>query len=325
MDIVCALRTFLRVAETGSFSAAAIDLRLTQPAVSRQISALETHFDTRLLHRSTTALALTAEGERMIPMARKVIEAVEALGESAGPAGGASGKVRLSLPAPLGLYMSDRLAPLLDRHPELSVELLFREEPSDLVEEGIDFEVRLGPVTDCSLVCRRIGWTTAFLVAAPAYLEKRSLPRTLEDLSHHDCISYSRGGDGRSWLFSNGADEVAVRIAPRIVVNNAVAVHRAALAGAGIAILSHILAIPDIEAGRLVNLMPGYPPARLPINLIYTSRRNMPLRVRTIIDYLVAVMREDPLMSSSSIPATALTDFCDDSERASIHNAYMGN
>lgn len=302
MDIVCALRTFLRVVETGSFSAAAVDLKLTQPAVSRQVSALETHLDTRLLHRSTTALALTSEGERMSPMALRIIEAVEALGETAGPAGTVSGKVRLSLPAPLGLYMSDRLASLLDRHPELSVELLFREEPSDLVGEGIDLEVRLGPVADSGLICRRIGWTTAFLVAAPAYLEKRSMPRTLDDLGRHDCICYRRGGDGRSWLFSNGADEVSTRITPRLVVNNAVAVHRAALAGSGIAILSHILAVPDIEAGRLVNLVPDFPPARLPISLVYPSRRNMPLRVRTVIDYLVAAMREDPLMSSSSEP-----------------------
>jgi DNA-binding transcriptional LysR family regulator len=300
MDIVCALRTFLRVAEAGSFSAAAIDLKLTQPAVSRQVSALEAQLDTRLLHRSTTALALTSEGERMIPMALRVIEAVEALGESAGSEGTASGKVRLSLPAPLGLYMSDRFATLLDRHPELSVELLFREEPSDLIGEGIDLEVRLGSVADSSLICRRIGWTTAFLVASPSYLEKRSMPRTLEDLSRHDCICYSRGGSGRSWQFSNGADEVAVRIAPRLVVDNAVAVHRAVLAGAGIAILTHILAAPDIGAGRLINLVPDFPLARLPINLVYSSRRNMPLRVRTIIEYLVAAMREDRFMASSS-------------------------
>jgi DNA-binding transcriptional LysR family regulator len=298
MDIVCALRSFLRVAEAGSFSAAAIDLNLTQPAVSRQVSALEAHLDTRLLHRSTTALALTAEGERMIPMARKVIDAVEALAESSGSAEAASGKVRLSLPAPLGLYLSDRLAALLERHPELSVELLFRDEPSDLVEEGIDLEVRLGLIGDSSLVCRRIGWTTAFLVAAPAYLEKRGPPRTPGDLGRHDCICYRRGGDGRSWHFSDGAGEVGVRIAPRLIVNNAVAVHRAALAGVGIAVLSHILAAPDIQAGRLVNLMPDFPPTRLPINLIYTSRRNLPFRVRTVIDYLAAAMREDPFMAS---------------------------
>jgi len=134
MDVVSALRTFLRVAQTRSFSAAAIDLNLTQPAVSRQVSALEAHLKTRLLHRTTSALALTAEGEQMLPMALRVVEAVEALSEASGAEGATvSGKVRLSLPAPLGLSISDRLARLLDDHPSLAVELILREEASDLV------------------------------------------------------------------------------------------------------------------------------------------------------------------------------------------------
>ncbi|OCP05808.1 MULTISPECIES: LysR family transcriptional regulator [unclassified Ensifer] len=301
MDIVSALRAFVRVAETGSFSAAAVDLNLTQPAVSRQVSALEEHLNTRLLHRTTNALALTAEGEHMIPVALRVIEAVDALNEaSCTEPAMATGRVRLTLPAPLGLYVSDRLAAFLEQHPGLSVDLIFREEPSDLVGEGIDLEVRLGPVSDSSLVCRRIGWTTAFLVAAPNYLERRAAPETPGDVSSHECICYSRAGDERQWAFSDGADDVFVRIAPRLVANNAVAVHRAALAGSGLAILSHILACPDIEAGRLVNVMPEFPPARLPISIVYPSRRNMPLRVRTVLDFLVQAVREDPLMASAS-------------------------
>ncbi|MCK3777070.1 LysR family transcriptional regulator [Ensifer sesbaniae] len=301
MDIVSALRAFLRVAETGSFSAAALDLNLTQPAVSRQVSALEEHLNTRLLHRTTSALALTAEGEHMIPMALRVVEAVDALNEaSCAETAMVSGRVRLTLPAPLGLYVSDRLAAFLERHPGLSVELTFREEPSDLVGEGIDLEVRLGPVSDSSLMCRRIGWTTAFLVAAPGYLDGRSAPKTPDEIGGHECICYSRAGDGRSWTFSDGSDDIFVRIAPRLVANNAVAVHRAVLAGGGLAVLSHILACPDIEAGRLVNVMPDFPPARLPISVVYPSRRNMPLRVRTVLDFLVQVVREDPLMASAS-------------------------
>lgn len=302
MDIVSALRTFLRVAETGSFSAAAIDLGLTQPAVSRQVSALEAHFNARLLHRSTNALALTAEGEQMIPMALKVIEAVEAIGESAGATGLAvSGKVRLSLPAPLGLYVSDRLPGLLQLHPALSVELVFREEVSDLVGEAIDIEVRLGDIDDRGLICRRIGWTTAFLVAAPAYLERRGAPSTPEQVPGHDCICYNRAGERRSWFFSNGAEEVSVRVAPRLIANNAVAVHRAVLAGGGLAILSHILAGPDLDAGRLVEVMADFPPVRLPINVVYASRRNLPLRVRTVLDFLAEAVREDAFMSPSSL------------------------
>jgi DNA-binding transcriptional LysR family regulator len=229
-----------------------------------------------------------------------VIEAVDALNEAnCGEAATATGRVRLTLPAPLGLYVSDRLAELLGRHPGLSVEMLFREDPSDLVGEGIDLEVRLGPVSDSGLMCRRIGWTTAFLVAAPSYLEQRAAPKALDDIGDHECICYSRAGDGRLWTFSDGSDDVFVRIAPRLVANNAVAVHRAVLAGNGLAILSHILACPDIEAGRLVNVMPEFPPARLPISVVYPSRRNLPLRVRTVLDFLVQVVREDPLMTSS--------------------------
>ncbi|EJL51915.1 transcriptional regulator [Rhizobium sp. CF122] len=299
MDIVSALRAFLRVAETGSFSAAAIDLDLTQPAVSRQVSALEGHLNTRLLHRSTNALALTVEGEQVIAMALRVVEAVDALNEaSCVETAIASGRVRLTLPAPLGLYVSERLAGLLGRHPGLSVELIFREEPSDLIGDGIDLEVRLGAVSDSSLMCRRIGWTTAFLVAAPCYLEQHGMPNTPDEISGHECICYSRAGDGRSWTFSDGSDEISVRIAPRLIANNAVAVHRAVLAGGGLAVLSHLLACDDIEAGRLVKLMPEFPPARLPIHVVYPTRKNLPLRVRTVLDFLAQAVREDPFMGS---------------------------
>ena len=299
MDVVSALRTFLRVAQTKSFSAAAIDLNLTQPAVSRQVSALESHLKTRLLHRTTSALALTAEGEQMLPMALRVIEAVEALGQaSSAEAAAVSGKVRLSLPTPLGFFISDRLARLLERHPALQVELLLRDEPSDLVANAIDLEVRLGPVGDSSLMCRRIGWTTAYLVASPDYLERRGIPQAPQDIPGHSCICYSRAGDGRSWSFREGADAVVLRIEPRLVASNSMAIHRAALGGAGLAVLSHILVEPDIEAGRLVKLMPDFPPTRLPINVVYPSRRNMPLRVATVLDFLVHAVRSDASMAA---------------------------
>jgi len=299
MDVVSALRTFLRVAQTKSFSAAALDLDLTQPAVSRQVSALEAHLNTRLLHRTTNALALTAEGEQMLPMALRVMEAVEALRQASG-ADGATGRVRLSLPAPLGLFIGDRLPKLLESHSALTVELILREEPSDLVADAIDLEVRLGPVGDSGLMCRRIGWTTAYLVASPDYLERRGIPQAPQDIPGHACICYSRAGDGRSWSFREGADEVVLRIEPRLVASNSMAVHRAALAGAGLAVLSHILVGPDIEAGRLVKLMPDFPPTRLPINVVYPSRRNIPLRVATVLDFLVHAVRSDASMAASA-------------------------
>ncbi|QRM53226.1 LysR family transcriptional regulator [Sinorhizobium sp. BG8] len=301
MDLVSALQTFIRVSETGSFSAAADERHMTQPAISRQISALEQHFNTRLLHRTTSGVALTLEGERVIPLAMRILEAVDELGDTVGCDGThASGKVRISLPAPLGLSLSDRLGDLLRQHPGLAVELVTTETSSNLVEAGFDLEVRLGPVSDSNLIGRRLGWTTAFLVASPDYLARHPAPRTLADIAAHHCISHCRGGDGRTWLFSDGSEDVAVRIVPRLQANNAVMVHRAAIAGAGLAVLSHILAVPDIAAGRLVSLLPEFPPARLPIHVVYPSRRNLPLRVRAVLDFLTELVREDPAMSAAS-------------------------
>ncbi|MEB2847975.1 LysR family transcriptional regulator [Rhizobiales bacterium RZME27] len=301
MDVVAALRTFLRVAETGSFSSAALDLGLTQPAVSRQISSLEAHYSTRLLHRSTNGLSLTVEGEQMIPMARKVIDAMEALGDTtAAESVTTSGRVRMSLPAPLGLHISERLPALLKRHPRLTIETVFREEPSDLVGEGIDIEVRLGDVSDSSLICRRLGWTTAFLVASPGYVCERGMPSGPDEIAQHDCICYGRGGETRAWMFVDGADQVRAAIAPRMVFNNATAVYRATIAGGGLAILSHILVAEDIASGRLINVLPYLPPARLPITAVYASRRNLPLRVRMVLDFLADAVKEDPLMTGAA-------------------------
>lgn len=304
MDVVSALRTFLRVAETGSFSAAALDLGLSQPAVSRQVSSLEEHYSTRLFHRSTSALSLTVEGEQMISMAQKVIDAVEALGETASADGAmASGKVRISLPAALGLYISDRLPAFLVSFPGLSVDIVFCEQSSDLVGEGIDLEVRLGEVSDSSLICRRIGWTTAFLVAAPNYIQRRGMPSHLLEIPDHDCICYNRGGEARCWNFLNGANIERVKVSPRMIFNNPGAAHRAVLAGGGLAVLSHILAHDDIAAGRLVKVMPALPSVRLPITVVYASRRNLPLRVRALLDFLVDVVGQDALMGTTEAAA----------------------
>jgi DNA-binding transcriptional LysR family regulator len=196
------------------------------------------------------------------------------------------------------LFIGDRLARLLESHPYLAVELILLEEPSDLVADAIELEVRLGPVGDSSLICRRIGWTTAFLVASPCYLEGRDMPQAPQDIGDHRCICYSRAGDGRSWSFSDGADDVVLRVEPRLVASNSMAVHRATLAGAGLAVLSHILAGPDIEAGRLVKVMPDFPPTRLPINVVYPSRKNMRLRVTSVLDFVIQSVRGDASMAA---------------------------
>jgi DNA-binding transcriptional LysR family regulator len=304
MDLIAALRTFLRVADTGSFSAVAGELGVTQPAISRQLSALEQQLGARLVHRSTHAVTLTEEGRDLILSAQQLIDSAEILQQSVGRCRSKPlGRVRLSVPVPLGIYLSSHISQLLDRCENLSIDLVLRDGVSDLVEEGIDLEVRLGPVADSALISRRIGSTTAFLVAAPQYLQGRTPPAHPRDLQEHECIVYHRWGQDDVWWFSSAEGDISVSVRGRFRANNATAVYRAALDGRGIALVSHILALEDIQKGRLRALMTEYPPRSFPLSLVYASRRNLPLRTRAVIEFLTEVVRADPAMSNLRVSA----------------------
>jgi DNA-binding transcriptional LysR family regulator len=295
VDLIAALRTFLRVAEVGSFSAVAGERGVTQPAVSRQVSALEEHFGTRLVQRSTHAITLTDEGRELVPAAQQLVDSADAMQQQTGrrrtkPVG----LVRLSVPLPLGLYFSGKLDSLLKKHDELSIDLILHDRLRDLIEEGIDLQVCVGEVSDSALISRRIGTTTAFLVASPDYLKGRAVPKEPADLQQHDCIVYHRWGRDDVWWFAGPEGAVSASVRGRFRANNSEAVRRAALNGQGIALLSHLLVADDIGAGRLRVLMPAFPPARFPLTVVYPSRRNLPPRVRAVIKFLSEIVQADP-------------------------------
>ena len=298
MDLIAAFRTFLRVAEIGSFSAVAEARGVTQPAVSRQVSALEEHFGTRLVQRSTHAVTLTCEGRDLLPAAQQLVDSVDALRESMGRRRGKPvGLVRLGVPVALGLYLSSRLGGLLNKHEELSIDLVLRDDIGDMIEEGLDLQVIVGAASDSALISRRVGATTALLVASPQYLKGRPLPEQPSDLRDHDCIVYRRWGRDDVWWFSSGEGNVSVLVHGRFRANNAEAVHRATLDGRGITLLSHLLVADDVRDGRLRSLMPTFRPLRFPLTVIYPSRRNLPPRVRTVIEFLTELIHADPEMT----------------------------
>ena len=299
MDLIAAFRTFLRVAEIGSFSAVAEERGVTQPAVSRQVSALEEHFGTRLVQRSTHAVTLTHEGQDLLLAAQQLVDSTDALRESLGRRRGKPvGRVRLGVPVALGLYLSSQLGGLLNEHEELSIDLVLRDDIADMIEEGLDLQVLVGAANDSALISRRVGATTAFLVAAPQYLKERSLPEQPSDLRDHDCIVYRRWGRRDDvWWFSSAEGNVSVPVRGRFRANNAEAVHRATLDGRGITLLSHLLVADDIRSGRLRSLMPAFRPLRFPLTVVYPSRRNLPPRVRTVIEFLTELLHADPEMT----------------------------
>lgn len=304
MDLISSLSSFIRVAETGSFSAVAAQRGVTQPAISRQVSALEDYLGAQLVQRSTQAVTLTEEGRNLLTAAQDLVDAAEGIKHLTGrglrePVG----SVRVALPVTLGLHLGDRIRALLGRHEGLSIELILRDHAGNVVEEGLDLAVVAGPVEDSSLICRRVGWTSAFVVATPQYLAGRSLPRHPRDLAEHDCLVHRRRGNDDVWWFTDttlpctdGEREIATQVSGRCCSDNESALHRAALSGHGIACLSHLLVMQDIESGRLCRLLPDYPCRRQPLYITYASRRHLPQRTRAVMDFLVALIQEDPHM-----------------------------
>lgn len=297
MDLIRALRSFLRVAETGSFSAVAAEKGMTQPAISRQVSALEERLGTRLVHRTTQSVTLTEEGRQLVGQARELVDEADLLlNWAAQRRGRPVGQVRVAVSVPLGLYLCTHVHRLLDQHPEISVDLVLREHRGNLVEDGLDAEVREGDAADSSLVSRRVGTTSNVLVAAPEYLSSRSMPIHPSDLAEHDCILHQRAASDDLWWFtepgSRNANEISVTVSGRFSSNNALAVHRAALAGNGIACTSALLAERDLKEGRLIRVLPSYPCRPHPIYIVYPSRRHLPLRVRVVIDFIAMLAKD---------------------------------
>ncbi len=300
MDLVAALKSFVRLAETGSFSAVAREAGATQPAISRQVASLEAHLGARLVQRSTRSLRLTEDGQDFLVHARHVLVAVAEAEAAVGRQRSTpAGLVRLGAPTVFGhLYLAPQLGRLLARYPELTIELALSDDVSDLVQQGLDLALRVGEIADGSLVARRVGSFTVAAVAAPDYLAARGEPQRPEDLAGHSCILFTRSVDPNTWRFAgpDGARPVAVE--GRLRVNSIEAAVAAAVAGAGVAMLPTWLIRDELATGALRRILEPFQSPRLPISLVYPSRRFLAPRTRAVIDFLVAEFRLDPAVSA---------------------------
>jgi DNA-binding transcriptional LysR family regulator len=302
MDLIAVLKTFLRVAETGSFSSVAAERGVTQPAISRQVSALEEHLGTRLVQRTTQAVSLTEEGRDLIPKAQELVDAANSMLEVAKHRRGKPvGSVRLAMSVAMATYFSGKIHSLLREHDELSLELVVRDWNGNLIEENLDLEVRMGEIDDESLISRRIGTAMPYIIASPEYLRDKPHPNHPSDLQQHECIVHNRFGNDDVWWFTDADasssardDLLPVTVRGRFSSNSSTAIHRAVLAGQGVAALSYLLVAEDVAAGRLVRLLPNYQFRRRPLYIVYPSRRSLPTRTRVVIDWLIKVLNEDP-------------------------------
>jgi DNA-binding transcriptional LysR family regulator len=293
MDLIGALRYFIRVVETGSFSAVARENLVSQSAVTRQIAQLEQHFRARVFHRTTRRLSLTDDGQILLGHARHLVETADEMEEALGRQSSApTGLVRLGVPVASGLFMAPRLPVLLARHPGLRVELVIRDQVTDMVEERLDLAWRTGNIADEALIVRRIGQFGRAVVAAPAYLERHGAPSVPEDLPGHACLIHGTGQDRDIWRFTGPDGPLTVHVNGTFIANDTAAVLMAARFGHGIAQLPEIQVADDLRAGRLHRLLIDYPSQIVPVHLIYPSRRNLAPRTRVVMEYLVEQAEE---------------------------------
>ena len=292
MDLIGSLRVFGRVAELGSFSAVARELQESHSAVTRQIGNLEEHFGARLFHRNTRGLALTEDGRELLGYARQMLDLTETMESGLGrQRAEPKGLVRVGLPISGGIFVAPRLPQLFGRYPGLSIELVMRDHPFDLIEERLDLAVHLGEVADHSLIARALVTPRLFAVAAPSYLQQRGTPETPADLADHDCILHS-DLDRYGWRFAGPDGPYQVHVSGRLVTNNTAALQLAALGGQGIAMLPDIRVIDDIRSGRLRPVLTGHQAPGVTAHIVYPSRRHLAPRTRVVIDFLLEQAKE---------------------------------
>jgi DNA-binding transcriptional LysR family regulator len=293
MDLLGALGALVRVIEAGSFSAVARERHVSQPSVTRQIELLEQHFGVRLLHRTTRRLSLTDDGEMLVGHARTVLDAVEGMEEALGrQRSSPAGLVRVGIPSTGAVFLATRIPLLLERHPELKVELVARDRFGDLVEERLDLAVCLGELEDSSLRMRQMRVSGMEVVAAPSYLERRGIPSVPEDLANHTCLIRDTGRNSFSWHFTRSGKPFSVRVSGGFVADGSGPVRIAAIAGHGIAMLPDLTVFDDVRTGQLIRLLTEYPSPQVPVHLVYSSRRNLALRTRVVMDFLLEQARE---------------------------------
>src|SRR4029453_13164211 len=289
MDRFLALTVFAKVVEQGSFARAADRLGVSTSAVSRHVAELEAHLGARLLNRTTRRLSLTESGrafhERCIQLLADLEEAEETVTAATVVP---RGTLRLTCSISFGVrHLAPAIADFQARHPQLRFDVELSDRAVDIVDEGIDLAIRIGALGSQSLIARKIGVSQLVCCAAPSYLARRAAPRHPRELTAHACLSYEYAPERNTWRFrdAHGAEH-EVRIAGPVHANNGQMLCALAVAGVGINLEPDFIGAPDVRAGRLVTLLPGYTPPAVNIYAVYPSRRHLSAKVRAFIDFL---------------------------------------
>lgn len=295
MELSSQMLLFARVAESESFSAAARDLGQTPSAVSRQISQLEDRIGVKLLHRRTTGLALTSEGrafhERCAEVASRIADAENfAASMKAEP----QGVLRVAATV---AFAKAQLLPVLpeflDRYPQLQFALELSDRPIDLAQEGVDVAIRFTEQIDSDrVIARKLVANRRVICAAPSYIVRHGMPKTADELVHHNCLQLSTVSRWNDWHLIPGPNQPPVALTGNFSASSADGIYHATLAGLGLARLSLYLIDEDLASGRLIRVLPDYVDDDSDIVALYADKRNLAPKIRAFVDYLIERFRQ---------------------------------
>jgi DNA-binding transcriptional LysR family regulator len=295
MDRLEAMIVFTRVAEMESFTDAARSLRLPKASVSLAVQRLEERLGARLLHRTTRRVRLTQDGAAFYERAKDLLadaDEVESMFRASGES--IAGRIRVDMPTRTArLQVIPALPTFLAAHPGIEVELGCADRPVDLVREGYDCVVRAGTTADTGLVARRIGELQLLNLASPAYLERYGTPRRIEDLARHVVVGWAPvlGSTPAGWEYEDDGEWKELPMRALVTVNNAESYRAACLAGLGLVQIPRQTIDPDLDEGRLVEVMPRRRAQPMPLSILYPHRRQLSRRVRVFMDWLEALLR----------------------------------
>lgn len=280
------LLIFARVAEAHSFTAAAKTLRMPKSTVSRKIAELEARVGAQLIQRTTRKLRLTEVGEAYYGhCARVVAEAEAAEAAVTKLQSSVHGLLRVTTPVNFG-FLGLISGEFLSAYPDVQLEMTCTDRQVDLVEEGYDLAVRAGPLADSALKARRLGTIDSYVVAAPAYVERRGAPASPAELKEHDCLVFNGGRSGRGWTLQSGSRSLEVPVRARLKVNEFDMLHGVVRAGSGIALLESSFCVDDLAEGRLVRILPGWTSPGTPVHALYPASRHLSPKVSAFLDFL---------------------------------------
>jgi DNA-binding transcriptional LysR family regulator len=306
MDRLTSLTVFVRVVDCSGFSAAARRLNMSATMVSSHVQALEDRLGARLLNRTTRKVSLTEVGKTYYDRCTQILAELEEADRVAGALQSTPrGTLRLHTATAIVRFIAPVVAEYLALYPDASVELTTGERMVDLVEEGIDLAIRPTPPPDSSLIVRRLATWRHALCCSPAYLEAHAPPVRLSDLAHHNCLRFAFYPFDE-WQFTGpGGEPASVRVSGNLLATSAETLRIAALSGRGVFLAPGFVIAEDLEAGRLVPILPEYRPIEFAIHAIYPHRHHLSAKVRGFIDLLAERVVEYRRWMDPEIPSSA--------------------